>query len=458
MQTAIQLTPCLTMSEKTILVWFRNDLRIHDNEILLEAVRKADKVLPVYCFDPYYFGKNHSGNSKTGNLRARFLLESVADLRKNLRNIGSELIVKVGNPAEILPQLAEQYHVNEVYHHREVAYEETDISELVETSLWKIKLNLKHFIGHTLYHKEDLPFPIKDIPDSFAVFKKKVERDSTVRPCIGRPEAISTPDITDAGELPSLQYLGLEEPVDDPRAATVFTGGETAGLNQLEQFFLYNDQAVTPKNVRNTPVNNHSSKLSPWIALGCISLRQVYWEVIKHQHSNNTQNANLLLLDLLWRDYFRFMFKKHGQKFIAAKNNEGEAPLQAINQDELFEDWKNGETGIPLIDAIMHELNATGYINNYSRQVVAGFLINDLKIDWTKGAAYFEETLIDYSPASNWGNWAFIAGVNDARESRYVIAAKPAIELETKSDFIDTWLPSVKDIDYHDYSGGVGVK
>jgi deoxyribodipyrimidine photo-lyase len=446
------------MSEKTILVWFRNDLRIHDNEILLEAVRKADKVLPVYCFDPYYFGKNHSGNSKTGNLRARFLLESVADLRKNLRNIGSELIIRVGNPAEILPQLAEQYHINEVYHHREVAYEETGISELVETALWKIKLNLKHFIGHTLYHKEDLPFPIKDIPDSFAVFKKKVERDSTVRPCIGTPETICTPDISEAGELPTLRDLGLDEPVDDPRATTVFTGGETAALNQLEHFFIYNDHVGSHKNARNTPVNDHSSKLSPWIALGCISLRQVYWEVIKHQHSNNTQNANLLLLDLLWRDYFRFMFKKHGQKFIAAKNSEDEALLQAVHQDEFFEDWKNGETGVPLVDAIMHELNATGYINNFSRQVVATFLINELKIDWTKGAAYFEEKLIDYSPASNWGNWAFIAGVNDARESRYVIAAKPAIELETKSDFIGTWLPSLKDIDYHDYSGGVGVK
>jgi deoxyribodipyrimidine photo-lyase len=436
------------MSEKTILVWFRNDLRIHDNEILLEALRKADKVLPVYCFDPFYFKKNPSGNPKTGNIRARFLLESVADLRKNLRGIGGELVIRTGNPAEILPALAEQYHVNEVYHHREVAHEETEISEQVETALWKIRLNLKHFIGHTLYHKEDLPFPIKDIPDSFAVFKKKIERDSNVRLCIGTPETIYTPDIMDAGELPTLQELGLDEPGDDPRAANTFLGGETAALNQLEQFFLNDDQGNAGKNARNTPANDHSSKLSPWIALGCISLRQVYWEVIKHQHSNTPHN-NLLILDLLWRDYFRFMFKKHGQKFIAAKNNEAEVTLFADNQDELFESWKNGETGVPLVDAIMHELNATGYINNYSRQIAAGFLINNLKVDWTKGAAYFEEKLVDYSPASNWGNWGFIAGVNDAHESRYVIAAKPVSDLETKSYFIDTWLPAAKADDLH---------
>src|ERR1700742_2146062 len=103
------------MSDKTILVWFRNDLRIYDNEILLEATRKADLVLPVFCFDPYYFKANESGNPKTGNFRARFLIQAVADLRTNLQKLGSDLIVRVGDPAEILPQLCEEYSVNEVY-------------------------------------------------------------------------------------------------------------------------------------------------------------------------------------------------------------------------------------------------------------------------------------------------------------------------------------------------------
>jgi deoxyribodipyrimidine photo-lyase len=445
LHSPIKLIPCLTMSEKTILVWFRNDLRIHDNEILLEAIRKADKILPVYCFDPYYFRKNTSGNSKTGNLRARFLLESVADLRKNLRHIGGELIIRTGNPAEILPKLAEQYHVNEVYHHREVAHEETEISEQAETALWKIKLNLKHFIGHTLYHKEDLPFPIKDIPDSFAIFKKKVERDSNVRPCIGTPGTICTPHIVDAGEMPTLRALGLEAPFDDPRATYPFNGGENAALKQLEQLCFDLDHISTSKNSKNISANDQSSKLSPWIALGCISLRQVYWEVIGHQHTGNMHRSNLLILDLLWRDYFRFMYKKHGQEFIAEKDSSARSTEIVSKQDGLFESWKNGATGVPLVDAIMHELNATGYINNYSRQITAGFLVNDLKLDWKKGAAYFEEKLIDYSPASNWGNWAFIAGVNDAHESRYTVAVKPASELETKNGFIDTWLPAAED-------------
>jgi deoxyribodipyrimidine photo-lyase len=428
------------MSEKTILVWFRNDLRIHDNEILLEAIRKADKILPVYCFDPFYFTKSSSGEFKTGNFRTKFLLESVADLRKNLQAHGADLIIRIGNPAEILPQLCVEYHINEVYHHREVAYEETNISEQVETALWKMKLNLKHFIGHTLYHKEDLPFPIKDIPDSFVTFKKKIERDSNVRPCVDTPGEISTPLITDAGELPTLQQLGLDEPNNDPRANTKFIGGETEALKQLDCFLT--NQLACVKNGKNNSAAIIASHLSPWITVGCISLRQVYWEVLKHE--GNQHNNSSLIVELLWRDYFRFMFKKHGQKFITAKNSDDVSDF-AINQDELFAQWKDGETGTPLIDAIMHELNATGYINNYSRQITAGYLVNTLKVDWTKGAAYFEETLIDYSPASNWGNWAFIAGIgNDPKDSRYFNTARQTGELETKNSFIDTWLPAEK--------------
>jgi len=428
----IQLTPCLTMSDRTILVWFRNDLRINDNEILLEAVRKADKVLPVYCFDPYYFQPTSSSAPKTGSFRARFLLEAVADLRKNLQDFGAELIIRIGNPADVIPQLAEEYHVNEVYHHREVAYEETNISEQVEAALWKMRLNLKHFIGHTMYHKEDLPFPIKDIPDSFAVFKKKVERDSNVRSCVPKPDHINVPEIPDAGELPTLQQLGLTEPIDDPRSVEYFQGGETAALVQMHKYFSQLDIAVKQKNGRNG--TEFSSKLSPWLSIGCISPRQVYWEIQKYG-----SNGNLLKLELLWRDYFRFMFKKHGQKFIKAKDDVQDL---APDADLLLQKWKNGETGVPLIDAAMHELNATGFISNQNRQVVAGYLVNTLKADWTQGAAYFEEKLIDYSPASNWGNWAFIAGVNDAKESKYSIATKLPKELEAKTDFVNTWQPS----------------
>lgn len=425
------------MSEKTILVWFRNDLRVHDNEILFEATRKADKVLPVYVFDPFYFKTTELGLLKTGSIRAKFLLESVADLRHNLQKLGGELIVKVGNPDEIIPQLAQQYEVSEVYHHREVAYEETQISEQVEAALWKIKLNLKHFIGHTLYHKEDLPFPIKDIPDSFSIFKKKVERDSQVRSCIETPDHIHTPEITDAGNIPTLADLGLTGPTEDPRIDFRYQGGESTGLLHLKEYV-----SSQPSNgvVKGVKYSDHPSRLSAWISLGCLSMRWVYREVTHGSHNPGSP----LVLELLWRDYFRFMFKKHGKQFYSAERFKDAGGDLASNQEELFEKWKTGNTGVSFVDASMHQLNTTGYIPNANRQAVAVFLAHELKVDWRIGAAYFEEKLIDYSPASNLGNWAFVSGVeHDPKDSRYFLSPKQLSELDSQAQYISTWLPEV---------------
>jgi deoxyribodipyrimidine photo-lyase len=134
------------------------------------------------------------------------------------------------------------------------------------------------------------------------------------------------------------------------------------------------------------------------------------------------------------------MFKKHGKQFFVAEKV-NERSESALKQDELFEKWKTGNTGVPYIDASMHQLNATGYIGNHNRQIVAGYLTNQLKVDWTRGAAYFEEKLIDHSPASNLGNWAFLAASDiDPRDNRYFLGAKQAAELETSSNFLNTWL------------------
>lgn len=434
------------MSAKTILVWFRNDLRVQDNEVLTEAVNKAETVLPVYCFDPFYYHATAFGTQKTGNFRARFIHESVANLRQSLKNLGGELIVRIGDPAVIIPELAQQYHVSEVYHHREVAFEETNISAKVEEALWKLKLNLKHFIGHTLYNKEDLPFPIKDIPDAFTTFRKKVERDSQVRRCAVSPTKINAPEITDAGEIPTLTELGLTEPCDDERAIIRFAGGETEGLKRLHHCVWEKDLLKSYKTTRNSMLGaDASTKMSAWLSMGCVSPRQIFWEVKQYEkiHGGN-DSSHELILELLWRDYFRFMFKKYGSQFFQKEGFKGQAPAESDKQEELFEKWKAGQTGVPFIDAIMREINATGYTSSRGRLNSASFLVNDLKVDWTRGALYFEEKLVDYSPASNWGNWAYVAGVgNDPRENRSVNVIKQAGEFDPKGQYVKLWIPEL---------------
>src|SRR5690606_299509 len=222
------------MTKKVILIWFRNDLRVQDNEILAEAVNKADIVIPVYFFDPRYFKQNHLGFQNTGAMRAQFLIETVQAFKRSLQELGADLLAYHGKPEDYIGTLCAKYDVTEVYHHREVAHRETKISELVEAALWTQKINLKHFIGHTLYHKEDLPIPIKDIPDNFSLFKKKVEKESFVRPTIDPIEKIVTHPHLESTQIPTLLELGYDD-VQTLELKCKLIGGENNALQTIAQ-------------------------------------------------------------------------------------------------------------------------------------------------------------------------------------------------------------------------------
>lgn len=388
------------MKSRKILVWFRNDLRLHDNEMLVEAIAKSDSILPVYFFDPRHFEQTAEGEFKTEDNRFEFLLESVAALRASLIKLGGNLLIITGQPEEHIPALAEQYEIAEVYHHREVATEETSVSTNVEDLLWKLKINLKHFIGHTLYNKEDLPFPIKDIPDVFSQFKKKTERDAIVKDCFPTPEIISFTEVEEWGELPLYSSAGSTEP----------HGGEEQGIAHLQEL-IKEGADIYQKNGR---VNGEKvvfcSKLSPWLAVGSLSPRKVYWAVKgAERRFGSNPNFNHLIIGLLWRDFFRFMFKKHGASFFQEIEADVKNPVSDEEYELRLEQWKTGTTGHVLVDNHMTELNETGFISHTSRLLVATFLIYVLKLNWTDGAAYFEDKLIDYSPASNLGNWVNVA-------------------------------------------------
>lgn len=423
------------MNGKTILVWFRNDLRVHDNEILLEAVKRAETIIPVYCFDPRYFTKTNYGTRKTGAFRAKFLLESVMGLRRSLQNLGGDLMIRFGMPEDVLPEICRQYSISEVYHHREVAAEETEISGKVEAALWKLQINLKHFIGHTLYHKEDLPFPIKDIPDAFIAFRKKIERDSSVRPGFAAPMKVRVPPDMETGDLPALSDFGLSTPQFDERAQHRFIGGEQEGLGRLAGFLSGHSSAHTKGNKNLTTI---TSLLSPWLSVGCLSPREVYWQVKNYEREHPSSDiAASIVLELQWRDYFRFMLKKHGSDTTFNRDE----PIDTGS--EAFELWKQGKTGVGVVDACMTELNTTGYINNKCRQYVAIYLVKEAGLRWNAGAAYFEEKLIDYSPASNWGNWTYIAGEGVMSVNRPItIKADP----HTEEQYINKWRVKLNEV------------
>lgn len=426
---------------KTALIWFKTDLRLMDNETLVKAIAQNDLVIPVYCLDEAHFETTSLGFKKTGNFRTQFLLESLVDLDKNLRKLGSGLLLVKGNPEEQLPEVAKAYNAKKVYAKREVAFEEKRTEEKVQNELFKLGCQFETFSTSTLYHAEDLPFSIKDIPDVFTNFRKKTEKESTIRSVFDKPIIIPSPEIP-ALELPTLAELGLPEITKDDRAVLQFKGGESEAIQRLNHYF-YETQCLSKyKETRNEMVGaNYSSKFSAWLALGCISARFIHSEIKKYEKQFGANDSTYWLeFELLWRDFFRFMFKKHKTKLFLSNGIIGESKSINSNQ-KVLEMWINGKTKVDFIDANMIELKLTGFMSNRGRQNVASYLINDLKLDWRLGAAYFEQQLIDYDVTSNWGNWAYLAGVgNDPRTNRYFNIEKQASDYDKSKVFRNLWL------------------
>ncbi len=158
---------------KTSIVWFKTDLRLHDNETLLKAIAQSNSIIPVYCFDETHFGATEYEFKKTGSFRTQFSLESLKDLDRSLRALGSGLLILKGKPEIEIPKMLQQFKVSKVFAKREVAFEEKQTESLVQTALFKLKCEFETISTSTLYHAEDLSFSIKDIPAVFTNFRKK---------------------------------------------------------------------------------------------------------------------------------------------------------------------------------------------------------------------------------------------------------------------------------------------
>ena len=427
---------------RTIVVWFKTDLRLHDNETLVKAIAQGDAIVPIYCFDEAHFNKSEYGFQKTGSFRAQFLLESLTDLDNNLRELGSGLVILKGKPEVEIPKVVLQYKANKVVAKREVSYEEQKTEFKVQEALFKLKCEFQTFSTSTLYHAEDLPFSIKDIPDVFTNFRKKTEKDALIRPSFDSPHQIKSPTIN-ALVLPTLEELGLPFQSIDSRAAIDFKGGENRAIARLNHYFFETKCISNYKETRNGLIGaDYSSKFSAWLALGCISPRYIYRELQQYEEQFGANDSTYwLVFELLWRDYFRFMMKKHKSKFFQPTGIKNNGERKVNNDIQKLQDWIEGTTGVDFVDANMIELKLTGFMSNRGRQNVASYLCNDLKLDWRLGAAYFEEQLIDYDVCSNWGNWAYIAAVgNDPRDNRYFNIEKQASVYDGKRSFRNLWL------------------
>ena len=427
---------------KRSIVWFTRDLRLHDNETLVQAINQSDEIIPVYCIEEEHFKTNEFSFKKTGNFRTQFLLESLLDIDKTLREKGSGLVVVKGKPETEVYKIAEKYKVQKVFTKIEVGSEELDTQSKVEIELKKINVTLETFDTTTLYHTGDLPFTITSIPDVFTDFRKRLEKEARVRDVFSAPTFIKSPPIEKI-ILPTLPELGLENCIYDSRKAYSFKGGENSGIKRVFQYLSESHAIATYKETRNGMIGqDYSSKFSPWLALGCISPKMIYHEVKKYESTNVANESTYwLIFELLWRDYFNFMMRKYPTHFFTRNGINKRKALNNKQELSLFEKWKTGQTENDFINANMTELNQTGFMSNRGRQNVASYFCHNLKLDWRYGAAYFEQQLIDYDVSSNWCNWAYIAGVgNNPRGASIFNIEKQANDYDKNKLYRNLWL------------------
>jgi len=347
---------------KPAIVWFRNDLRLHDNEALAVAAAQSTSVLPVYCFDPREYGKSPSGFDKTGPNRARFILDSVHDLREQLRSRGSDLVVRVGRPEEVLPALVAEVGAGAVHMHWEVTYEDMAVESKVREALEARGAQLKGVWGGTLYHSDDLPFKTDSMPACYADFRVSI-KSVAVRPSVETPEQLKGLPLAsvEPGSIPTLQQLGF-----DSRAAAQATsqtnpvhrlgvdlrGGESQALQHLSAFIRdlqqtaamqrqqlqRHAQHVTSSSSgsgahRAQQASSFTCKISPWLAMGCLSPRRVFQEMkaagltqmpaaqaaaaspqqqLQGKDRGEVQAPGAWLqFELMWRDFFRFITHRY---------------------------------------------------------------------------------------------------------------------------------------------------
>ena len=426
----------------TAVVWFRDDLRVIDNPTLTDAVARATTVVPLYVFDPRVDERTQHGIDRYSSHRVAFRTQSVRDLRESMRDRGGELFVRRGDPESVVPSVIATTDADAVFMQTKPATEEKQTERRVRAAV-QDGVDIERRWTHTLYHPDDLPTPPDGIDDTFTPWRKSVEAQAGVREPITAPDRIETPAL-EPGTIPSPTARGYTGVPTDDRAVLDFEGGESAGMDRVETYLWDRDRLREYKQTRNGLLGaDYSSKFSAWLANGCLSPRWIHAEIDRYERERvESEDTYWLRFELCWRDYFQFQFEKHGAEFFTQSGIRN-VDKRWRRDRTAFERWARGETGVPFVDANMRELNRTGYMSNRGRQNVASFLADALGIDWRWGAAYFEQQLVDYDVASNWGNWAYQAGVgNDSRDNHFNVLSQ-ARRYDDDATYVTTWLPEL---------------
>ena len=422
------------------LVWFRNDLRFSDHTGLAKACQNSKRLFGIYCFDPKLFINNKLGFPKMNVYRAAFILESIKELKAELLKRNISLIVKIGEPNKVISEFIKDYKINSIYYQNEWTDEEISEEKALLNNI-STDVEVQKYSDQFLYHPDDVDQSF--VSDVFTTFRKYCEKNLVVRDIVEPSFSFSKENLINENQnnLPTFEDLGLNDFEMDSRTAFPFTGGCLSAKDRLNYYLWESKKVNFYKKTRNGLLGkDYSSKFSAWLANGSISSREIYWQIKNYEKDiMKNQSTYWMIFELIWRDFFKFISLKYGNKIFKIGGILDKDYTWSRDEDQ-FQNWIDGKTNEPFVNANMIELKSTGWMSNRGRQNVASFLSKELLIDWRWGASYFESMLIDYDVHSNYGNWMYVSGVgNDPRDRKFNIKFQ-ADRYDPNNKFQNLWL------------------
>lgn len=380
----------------TALVWLRRDLRLNDNAALAAALYRHDRVVPVFVFD-----RTILAPLPRNDRRVAFIHACLLELKQSLQGHGSDLVIADGDPCQEIPALARQFGAQAVYANRDYEPAARLRDDCIAGQLAGQGIAWHDFKDQVLFERDDI---LTRTGKAFSVFTpywrawraRLSPQDTAEHIAQARLHHLA---ILNESALPDLHTLGFDEPTDNLRAPT-----GTQGAKQLLDDF--SDRIGQYQALRDFPGRKGVSYLGPHLRFGTISIRALARLALEE----GSEGAECWLKELCWREFYQQLLWHHPDLASHAFRPEFDQ-LPFPNDPDWFMAWCKGETGYPLVDAGMRQLNQTGYMHNRLRMVTASFLVKDLLIDWRQGEAYFAEKLLDFDLASNNGGWQWAASV-----------------------------------------------
>ncbi|RTE87738.1 MULTISPECIES: DASH family cryptochrome [Gammaproteobacteria] len=402
---------------KTHIVWLRRELR--ENHPAFQNIPSTARVVAVYVWEDREKA-SWLGIQRFGSHKEKFITESLNELQQTLAKQNIELLITSGNTIKSLLAIVERYKAEHIHWSTLPAYEEKRDEHELKQKLQKIPAQTHIYETYTLWSAKQVCERINKPLRSFSQFRKRFE--------------------------PLLEESFPAEPlqsVTDKYTTTEniqFNGGRSHALNHLSAYLQQNGPVRHYKSTRNGMLGmSYSSKLSPWLAWGNLGPEEALRAV--HQHETEfgkNESTHWLKIELLWREFFQHLAVQAGPELFY--DGSPQIDYEPIVKGS-FAEWVKGETNNDFVNANMKELNATGFMSNRGRQNVASALIYDLGEDWRKGACYFEQQLIDYDPASNYGNWQYIAGLRaNSRGGSWFNVNKQAQMYDSDGSYRRHWL------------------